>query len=104
MSEDVEVQYSLTINTELTYSEIRKIEIMLVRVLGYIRRLTGNESLNQAIIWIQRAITTMRTLQMMVHAMEIASGPIGWAYAAVSAIGAAFAVNDMMYDMTRSGS
>jgi hypothetical protein len=102
MSEHTEINYSLMLNTELTYGELRKIEIIFMRVLGYIRRLAGgNEDLAACIEWIQKTIMWLRQMQMMIHAIEIASGPIGWAYAAVTVVGMAFTTTDMMYDTVR---
>ena len=84
-----EIQYSLTVNTEMTYNEVRKLEIVLVRVLSYIEKLTGGDpTLAKLINTIQSIIVTIRTLQMAIRALEMASGPIGWAYAGTSLIAA----------------
>jgi len=92
----VEIEYVLTVNTELAYSEIRKLEITAMRVLGYLRRLTGNEDVDGAIMKIQQLITAIRAMQMAMRAMEFASGPIGWMFAATSIIGAAFAAGEFL--------
>lgn len=90
-SENNEIQYSLSLNTDLTYSEVRKLETVLMRVLSYIERLTGdNPSLVKLINTIQSAITALRTLQSAIRAVEVASGPIGWAFAATSVVTAGF--------------
>jgi hypothetical protein len=96
MSEQVEIQYNLTISTELATSEIRKLEIVLMRALGYLRRLTGDEQVDRAIFKIQQLITTIRAMQLAMRALELASGPIGWAFAAVSIAGAAFATGEFL--------
>lgn len=83
-----EVQWSLTVNTELTYSEVRKLETVLMRVLGYLRQFSGNENLNETIMLIQRTITAIHSLQMAIRALQMASGPVGWAYAATSVVAA----------------
>ena len=93
---ETEIQYNLTVTTELAYSEIRKLEITAMRVLGYIRRLTGDERLDAAITKIQQAIMAIRAMQMAMRALEMASGPIGWAFAATSIVGAAFAAGEFL--------
>lgn len=91
MSVQEEIQYNLTVNTELAYNEVRKLEVVLMRVLSYIERLTGGHpELAKFINIIQSAITALRTLQMAIRAVELASGPIGWAYAATSVIAVGF--------------
>jgi len=87
------------INLELganCYSELRKLEISLFRILGYIRRLTGNENVENAIVAIQRLITIIRMAQIAIRSLQIASGPIGWLYAATTVIGLGFAVGESM--------
>ncbi len=99
MSEQNEIQYSLTVNTELTYNEIRKLETVLIRVLSYVERLAGNADLTKLINIIQATITAVRSLQMALRALELASGPIGWAYAATGVVAAGFA-GYSMYEST----
>jgi hypothetical protein len=83
---DTEIEYSLSLNTEPAYSEVRKLEIVLFRTLKLISRFTGNENLNESIERVMRMITLLRTLQATIRAVQIASGPIGWAYAATSTV------------------
>jgi hypothetical protein len=83
-----EIQFNLTVSTELTYTEIRKLEIVLMRVLGYVEQLTGNKDLRKAINVIQSMIVAIRSLQMAIRVLEVASGPIGWAYAGTTMIAA----------------
>ena len=89
MSEQAEIQYSLTVNTELTYNELRKLETVVMRVLNYVERLSGgNPSLQKLINTIQSTIVAIRSLQIALRSLEMASGPIGWAYAATGIIAA----------------
>lgn len=91
MSYQEEIQYSLTVNTEMAYSEIRKLETTLVRVLGYIEQLVGdNPSLKKLINLLQATINTVRTLQAAIRAMNLASAstPLGFAFAATSFVAA----------------
>jgi hypothetical protein len=96
MSDNTEIQYSLVVSTELTYSELRKIEIVLIRILSYMRRFTGDERIDAALMKISQLITAVRSAQMAIRALQVASGPIGWLYAAVSIAGAAFATGDFL--------
>lgn len=94
MSEELDY----TINLQLAancYSELRKLEISLFRILGYIRRLTGDENLSKAISHIQRLITIVRMLQVAIRALQVASGPIGWLYALTTVVGVGFAASDL---------
>ncbi len=86
---NTEIQYSLTVNTEMTYSELRKLETVLMRVMGYVQRFSGNTDLNKFLEMIQKLIVTVRSLQMAIRALQLASGPIGWAYAATTIAGTA---------------
>ena len=93
---NTEIQYNLSVSTELTYNEFRKLEIVLVRCLNFASRLTGDENLKKGIQVIEKTIMTLRTLQMAIRAVQAASGPIGWAYAATTVVATGFA----MYDLT----
>jgi hypothetical protein len=85
LSNSTAIQYTLTVNTELSRSEIRKLETVLMRTLNYIQLFTGgNTDINKAINMAQAAITTFRSLQIAIRAAQLASGPIGWAYMGIS--------------------
>lgn len=86
----------------MTYTELRKLEISVIRILSLIRRFCGNENISKAIDYAERAIMTIRQLQMAMRALEMASGPIGWLYALVSVAGVGASVAVDMYDVTRS--
>jgi hypothetical protein len=89
MSERTEIEYSLLVNADLAYGDIRKIEITAMRMLSMISRMSGGDpNLMNFIQVTQKAIMWMRHLQMLINAFEAANGPIGWVYAAVT--GASF--------------
>jgi C4-type Zn-finger protein len=73
----------------LSYHEVRQVEIILMRTLTLIERATGSKEIQQAINKVQTLIMTIRMAQIAMHALEVASGPIGWAYAATTVISAA---------------
>lgn len=98
-SDSTEVEYTLTINTELVSGDIRKLEVSLMRILSYIERLTGgNPNLEKLINIIQKVITTIRSLQIALNTFNTAValsaagllGPVGWLYLGSSIAGAAF--------------
>jgi hypothetical protein len=99
MAEQHEIEYLLTVNADLSFGTMRKLESVIVRNLAYVQRLFGNEDLNKAIDTVQRAIMTLRIMQSALHAFEIASGPLGWAYAITAGVGAAFATSDFMMSL-----
>ena len=88
------VQYGLSVNTEVAMSDIRKLEISLIRVLGYAQRLTGDENLQKGIKTIQSAITALRTLQITIRQTEMATGPIGWLLALTSAVNSGLSIGE----------
>ena len=100
MSESVEIEYLLTVNTEMTYSELRKIETMLIRLSGYVQRLAGNENLDKLMNKIQQTIHYIRALQIALIALQAAMVPgAGWikvAWVGFAATNAAFAGYDML--------
>jgi len=91
------VTFNLEINLEPTYSEMRKFETVLMRSLSLLRRFSGNENVDNAIMAMQRAIATIRMLQITIMAFEAATGPLGWAYFGVTAASTAvFALEPML--------
>jgi hypothetical protein len=88
LSADTGIAYALTVNTEMAYSDVKKLEIVLVRCLGYAERLTGDPNLKNGINTVQNAIVALKSLQQVMRMTQIASGPIGWALLATSAIAA----------------
>jgi hypothetical protein len=83
-NETTTIDYLLTLNADMSYTELRKLEISLIRIMRLVQRFSGNENLNQAITGIEKMIMTLRILQMAIRATENAEGPLGWLFAAVS--------------------
>jgi hypothetical protein len=85
-----EIQYSLSLQINpLTYSEVRKLEISLMRILSYLEMATGSPEIQKFINSVQAAIVAVRSLQIAIHALEAATGPIGWVYAGTTVAAAA---------------
>jgi hypothetical protein len=97
----IEIQYSLTVATRQLQRDINKVEVSMMRILSYIERLTpGNPSLSNLIQYAQQTITILRSLQMAIRAVQLASGPIGWLYAGTSIAAAGF-TGYAMYESMR---
>jgi hypothetical protein len=74
----------------LSYSQLKEFETLLRRTLMIVEKSTGDEDIRKSIQVIERAITTVRTLQLAITSLEMASGPIGYALAATSFIMGAY--------------
>ena len=104
MSIDETVSFSLEVNVEQAYTQLRKYQTLLYRSLGLVRRLTGgDENLDRAISLMQRAIAITNQLRLAMIALHAASGPVGWGLAAIGIAESALTLNDFMYDVTRVG-
>lgn len=97
------IDYILTIDTQITYGEVRKLEMSLMRIMYLVERFSGSPELNKMLQYIQKAITALRSVQIAIRAVEAAEGPVGWLFAAVSVITAATVVTTDVYDATRGG-
>lgn len=85
-------------------TELRRVQTLLYRTLGLIRRLGLPEDMEQAVVLVQRLISAMNQLRLAAIALQVASGPIGWALAAVSAVSAVWTGvewADSAYDQMR---
>lgn len=93
------IDYLLTVNIDLAYSDVRKLEAAIMKTLNIAERLTGDENLKQGIQTMQRAITTLRMLQVAYQAMQIArmsSGdPLAWFSAGATVATTALNLYDM---------
>lgn len=88
------VTFNLELNVEQCLSNIRRMETLLFRTLGLLRRLSGNESIDAAISKIQRLVMIIRLTHSAILLLEKASGPIGWAFAIVGISTAVVSMSD----------
>lgn len=98
-NEQVEVDYLLTVNAEMGYTELRKLEMSLIRILSLVKRFCGDENVAKAIGTIEKLIMMIRMAQIAIRALEIAEGPIGWLYAITTAVGASISVATFASDL-----
>lgn len=105
MSNDVEINYLLTVSAEDAMTELRKVERLLFRTLSLFERMGLSPDVQQAINQLQRLIMTVRSVQVAINLMYAASGPVGWALAAVGLGTAVFMTADfaesLNYDFSR---
>jgi hypothetical protein len=83
-----DIQLNLMLNTEMSYRDLRRLEISLLRIMRYVEQFSGNKDLNKTLQLMEKAIITARTLQIAIRAVEAASGPIGWLYAGTTVVAA----------------
>lgn len=88
MSEDTIVSFSLEVNVEKAYEEVRRLQTVLSRTLGLAARLTGDENLERGIRTMQRAIAIANQLRLALAALQAArmaaGDPLAWAMFGVS--------------------
>jgi len=70
MSEET-VTFNLELNVEQAYSEIRKYETAMYRVLGLMNRAGLPEDVKDAIMLIQQLVMTTRLLQTAIAALNV---------------------------------
>ena len=83
----------------MSYHEVRELETILMRTLIVLERSTGSKEVAEAINRIQRLITIIRMAQFTIHAFQMASGPIGWAFAASGLLMTAITTGDAMVEL-----
>jgi hypothetical protein len=94
-----EIEYLLTVNSEMTYNELRKLEMSLIRILSLVKRFCGDENVAKAIGLVEKLIMIIRMCQIAIHALEAAAGPIGWLYAITTAVGMGIAAATFASDL-----
>ena len=82
---DRTVSFSLELNLEQAYTDIRRIETVLYRYFALLRRAGLPEELDDAVRKVQTLITIVNQLRLSMIAVHAASGPIGWLLAGIGA-------------------
>lgn len=88
MSSDEIVSFSLEVNVEEAYTELRKLQTVLYRSLDIARKLGLPDDISEMASKIQRLIAITNQLRLALIALSVASGPLGWALALVGTAGA----------------
>ncbi|MCJ7431099.1 hypothetical protein MUO83_07830 [Candidatus Bathyarchaeota archaeon] len=84
----------------LSYLEVRQVEMSLIRIGNLVSRMSGSPDVDNFIRKVNTAIMTVRALQIAMHALEVASGPIGWLYAATTIIGFGVMAGETALELT----
>lgn len=108
MSEANQLDYLLTINTESAYTNLRRVEISLIRCLNFAEELTGDPNLKKGIQLFERAIMTLRMLQIALRTTralmaDLAVGvinPIGLLFGGTQLLATGMSIGDMIYSST----
>jgi len=90
-----DIEYLLTVNISDAVSQLRQAEAVLMRTLSLVRRISGDENLNNAITMLQRMITIARSLQYALIAIQSAT-PFGMVLGLVSLVSTSFMAQDMI--------
>lgn len=77
------MSFSLEVNIEQAYRDVRRLQALLYRTLGLLHRISGDEDLASTITQVQQLIAWLNTLRLTIAAVQAASGPIGWGLALV---------------------
>lgn len=76
---DETISFSLELNVEEAYTEIRRLQTLIYRTIGLIRQMGLPEEADEMLMKIQMIIAQINTLRLAIMALQAASGPIGWA-------------------------
>ena len=86
--EEHPVSFSLEINVGRAVDDLRKLETVLYRSLGLVRRLSGNEDLTSLVANIQRTLMWINRARLALRALQLArmavGDPLAWALAGLS--------------------
>ena len=81
---DEDVSFSLEVNVEEAYTNMRKVQTVLFRTLSLLRRLGLPTPIDSAISKLMQLISVLNQARLAAIQFQAAAGPIGWALAAVS--------------------
>jgi len=96
--EDYPVSFSLEVNVEPAYEDIRKVQTAVHRTLGLLRQM-GVTSLDDFITKGQRAIQIANQARLAIAALQATSGPIGWALFGIGLVSTWVSTVDFIDDL-----
>jgi len=103
MSMDETVSFSLEVNVEKAFQNIRRLQTVLYRSISLARRLGLPEDIEEGIVRVQSLIAYLNALRLALIAVHMASGPIGWALAGIGIAGVAVSTYEMTQIDARTG-
>lgn len=99
MSIDETVSFSLEVNVEPAYQDFRRLETIVTRCLGLMRRIGLPENIDEGIRKIQSIISYLNTLRLTAAAAQAATGPIGMAMFGITMATTVASTYDLMMDL-----
>jgi len=97
---DEDVSFSLEVNVEPGFTAVRRLQMVLFRTLGLMRRLGLPPQIDRAIAGLQQLISTAnqaRLALLALQAVRMAAGdPIAWMQAGISVVTVAVSMGEMM--------
>jgi len=99
MSTEGGIQYTLTVLTKDIEDNSARLESSLIRLAGYLQRMSGSEDIRKFINLVQDAMIAVRSMQTTIQLFYAATGPIGWVIAGTSALTTAFSVARLTTDV-----
>jgi len=102
VSIDETVSFSLEVNVEKAYEDVRRLQTVLSRSLSFVTRLSGDENLDRFAAKCQEAIAVANKLRLALAALQAArmaaGDPIAWVMTGIAGAealisGAEFAVD-----------
>jgi len=97
--EDHTVSFSLEINVEKAYEDIRRVQTALFRTFSILQRMGLPDDVSQGISLIQRLISTLNQLRLTMIALQAASGPLGWWLALTGLASTQFAASNIVQEV-----
>lgn len=85
--EEHAVSFSLEINVQKAYEDVRRLQTVLYRTLGLFDELGLPKDVRRQAREIQQAIAWLNQLRLAWIATQTAMGPLGWALAGLSIAG-----------------
>ena len=95
--EEHKISFSLEVNVDEALTNIRKVQTILYRTIGLLRRIGLPPEIDAAVARIQQLIALLNMLRLTIIALATASGPYGWALAGLSAISFIVSVDDFVF-------
>ncbi len=99
MAMEETITFNLELIVDKAIDNARRLETLLFRTLGLIRRISGSESLDNAIAKVQQLVMVIRLAHSAWIAFSLASGPLGYALAIVAGLTAAATASDYMLSL-----
>ena len=99
---DEDVSFSLEVNIEKAHEDLRKVQMLLYRTLGLMRRFTGSEAIDEGIMRMQQAIAWANRLRLTLLALQAArmaaGDPLAWATFGLSAGEMVMSTGDLLME------